>query len=108
MPMIFADRDPYFQFRDINNQGDIKKSVALRRLSVKNYINGFTEWFYRADGDASLDDLYASNYWHDARDMIRPGDLMMFRTKMACGNFTLTQVFFPGGASKPFTIMARG
>jgi hypothetical protein len=87
---------------------NIRTRVSVRRLSVLNYADTFTMWFYKVDGDGEMSDLYRKGYFDDAKRMIREGDMIYVRTRLECGNYQLTQLFFPAGVDKPFTIMARG
>ncbi len=53
-------------------------AFKLTDLSVLAYANGFTLWHYRtADADTLVDD---SNYFLEAIDMLRVGDMIMANT----------------------------
>jgi hypothetical protein len=86
----------------------IRTRVSLRRINAMNYADTFTMWFYRMDADGEISDLYRKGYFDDAKGMIRAGDMMYVRTQLECGNYQITQIVFPAGSDKPFTIMARG
>lgn len=50
-------------------------TFAARNLSVLSYANGFTLWHYTsADNNAAVT---GSNYFNDAADMLRKGDLIV-------------------------------
>jgi hypothetical protein len=47
---------------------------SIRGLSVLAYANGFTLWHYKT---TILTDVTSSNYFVDANDMIRKGDMIL-------------------------------
>ncbi len=49
-------------------------ALQLRNLSTATYANGWTQWHYQALGD-SMQDVMAEGYFHDARDIIKRGDV---------------------------------
>jgi hypothetical protein len=105
MPQSTTGRDPFFSI--LYPHQDVKLRVSISRLSVMNYAQGFSMWFYNAS-DAKRQDLYRPGYWDDARDIIAAGDMVLARTRMECGNYTMSQIFFPAGADQPFTMLANG
>lgn len=50
-------------------------AFAARNLSVLSYANGFTLWHYTTVD--SLNDVLAANYFNDASDMLRKGDMIV-------------------------------
>jgi hypothetical protein len=51
-------------------------AFTLRNLSVLAYANGFTLWHYRT-GDDALSALDRDDFFHEAGDLIAPGDIVM-------------------------------
>jgi len=53
-------------------------AFTLKDLSVLAYANGFTLWHYKTtDPDSDVDD---ADYFLDAIDMLRPGDMILANT----------------------------
>lgn len=50
-------------------------AFAARDLSVLAYANGFTLWHYTSIDDATA--ITAADYFSDAADMLRVGDLII-------------------------------
>lgn len=50
-------------------------AFAARNLSVLSYANGFTLWHYTTTD--SLTTVTTANYFNDAADMLRKGDMIV-------------------------------
>lgn len=78
-------------------------AFAARNLSVLSYANGFTFWHYITRD--KLSDVISDNYFNDASDMLRKGDMIasnanneaeienaiLFVTNVANGTVTIEQ-----------------
>lgn len=53
-------------------------SLLIRNLSTVGYGQGFTLHHYRTTD--TLDDTQRAGYWHDARDILREGDIVIVNT----------------------------
>jgi hypothetical protein len=51
-------------------------AFVIRDLSVLQYANGFTHWVYQVR-DAQLSIVYQPNYFKDAADMMKTGDVIL-------------------------------
>lgn len=73
------------------------EGFKARNLRVLAYANGFTLWHYITPDLA--DDIDASGYFADARDMLRVGDLITINVDRGGEMKTLLRCVSSSGAS---------